>query len=74
MLLNLIKTGRFKRIGGDRPLSPDLRIVISSDLPEEHPDLARSMIQELMELPGLQTIAVPPLRDRPEDIIPLASG
>ena len=73
MFLNLIKTGRFKRVEGDRLLNPDLRIIIGSSAPEEYPDpgpLPDQGADGPARSPDPSTC--PPLRKRSEDIIPLA--
>ena len=72
-LLRILQDGTFERVGGQRPLHVDVRIVAAT-----HRDL-RAMVSEgafredLWYRLAVFPIDVPPLRERPEDIPPLAT-
>ncbi len=71
-LLRVLESGEFRRVGGDRPRRARCRILAATnaDLPAR---AARSQFREdlLFRLRRLE-IAIPPLRERREDIVPLA--
>jgi transcriptional regulator with GAF, ATPase, and Fis domain len=72
-LLRILQDGSFERVGGQRPLHADVRIVAAT-----HRDL-RAMASEgtfredLWYRLAVFPIELPPLRERPEDIPPLAT-
>lgn len=72
-LLRILQDGSFERVGGQRPLHVDVRIVAAT-----HRDL-RAMVEDgsfredLWYRLAVFPIAVPALRERPEDIPPLAT-
>jgi two-component system response regulator AtoC len=71
-LLRAIQEQEFERIGGTRPIKVDVRIISTSnrDMPES---LAKKKIREdLYYRLNVMPIHIPPLRDRKEDILPLA--
>ena len=71
-LLRILQDGSFERVGGQKTLQADVRIVAAT-----HRDL-RAMVAEggfredLWYRLAVLPIEVPPLRDRPEDVPPLA--
>ncbi|HEX5066595.1 MAG TPA: sigma 54-interacting transcriptional regulator [Myxococcota bacterium] len=72
-LLRILQDGSFERVGGQRPLHVDVRIVAAT-----HRDLERMVAEgqfreDLWYRLAVFPIHVPPLRDRPEDIPPLAT-
>jgi len=72
-LLRVLQDGTFERVGGQRTLHADVRIVAAT-----HRDLQAmvgdgSFRQDLWFRLAVFPILVPPLRDRPEDIPPLAA-
>ena len=71
-LLRAIETKAFTRVGGTREISVDIRIIGTTNR-----DLARqvaeaSFREDLYYRLKVIPLTIPPLRDRPEDILPLA--
>ncbi|MDH5683314.1 MAG: sigma-54 dependent transcriptional regulator [candidate division WOR-3 bacterium] len=67
-LLRVVETGDFRRLGSNREMQVDLRIVCATnrDLYEEV--ASRRFREDLYYRLSVVTITVPPLRKRPEDI------
>jgi DNA-binding NtrC family response regulator len=72
-LLRVIQDGEFDRLGDERPTRVDVRIVAAtnSDLAAEV--AAGHFRSDLYYRLNVVRIAVPPLRERPDDIAPLAA-
>jgi DNA-binding NtrC family response regulator len=72
-ILEFIKTGKFRRFGGSRDVSVDVRVIAitSRDLKEE--TQAGHFVPELLEVLSVHAMEVPPLRQRKEDIELLAA-
>jgi DNA-binding NtrC family response regulator len=71
-LLRVIQERTFSRLGSTQPLSLDVRVIASSNL-----DLAAALEsgafrQDLYYRLNVLNVILPPLRERPEDIAPLA--
>jgi len=71
-LLRVLETQTFRRVGGSREISVDVRFVAAT-----HRDLKQmvadgSFREDLFYRLNVGTINVPPLRERRQDIIPLA--
>ncbi len=71
-LLRVLQQGEFERVGGTETLRADARVVSAThrDLPKEV--AAGRFREDLYYRLNVARIAIPPLRDRPEDIAPLA--
>jgi psp operon transcriptional activator len=71
-ILRVIEYGEFRRVGGTRTLHSDARIVGSTN--EHLPELVSSgaFRADLLDRLAFDVIRVPPLRERPEDILTLA--
>jgi DNA-binding NtrC family response regulator len=71
-LLRVVEERRFERLGGTRTIEVDVRFVSTSG-----PDLAAAVAagrfrSDLYHRLGVVPVTVPPLRDRPEEVLPLA--
>jgi DNA-binding NtrC family response regulator len=71
-LLRVLQEGEFERVGGNRTLRVDVRIVAATNR-----DLARDVENarfraDLLWRLNVVPLVLPPLRERPEDILPLA--
>jgi len=71
-LLRVLETGEFYRVGGERPLKADVRLIAAcnEDLKEEvsHGRFREDLFYRL----DVASLVVPPLRERREDILVLA--
>jgi nitrogen regulation protein NR(I) len=73
-LLRALQEGQFERVGGVKTIDVDVRLVAATNR-----DLAREIEagqfrEDLFYRLNVVPIHLPPLRDRPEDIRPLAEG
>ena len=71
-LLRVVQDGELVRLGAEKPIAVDVRIVAAT-----HRDLpamvaAREFREDLYYRLAVFPIVIPPLRDRPEDVRPLA--
>ncbi|GIU50540.1 sigma-54-dependent Fis family transcriptional regulator [Shewanella sairae] len=72
-LLRFLQEGTFDSVGGTTPQSSNVRIVAATHIDlEEAIELGNFRLDLFYRLNGI-TIELPPLRERKEDIIPLAS-
>lgn len=71
-LLRFLETGRFRRLGGVRTHSADLRVLAASNRPLEELVDGGSFRRDLYFRLAVVSLAVPPLRERREDIPVLA--
>ena len=73
-LLRVLQSGEFERVGGDVSLSVDVRVIAITNRDPldavEHGKLRKDLYYRLNTV----SIVVPPLRDRREDIPPLAEA
>jgi two-component system nitrogen regulation response regulator NtrX len=70
-LLRVLETGVVERLGGEKPISVDVRVIAATNK-----DLARlaregRFREDLLFRLDVLPIAIPPLRERPEDVPPL---
>lgn len=73
-LLRVLQEREFQRLGGTRTLKTDLRVVAATNR-DLRSAMARGTFREdLFYRLAVFEIRIPPLRGRPEDIIPLAGG
>ena len=73
-LLRVIETGEFERVGSSKTLRANVRIIsaTNSNLPDEV--AAGRFRQDLLFRLNTIEISLPPLRDRRDDIMPLANN
>ena len=71
-LLRVLETGTFRRLGGSRDIKVDVRFVFASNKKLTDCVERGSFREDLYHRINLLPIDLPPLRDRKEDILPLA--
>jgi DNA-binding NtrC family response regulator len=71
-LLRLLQEGELERVGGERPVVVNTRVIVAThrdlDLLVQKGVFREDLYHRIFVFP----IVMPPLRDRPEDIVPLA--
>jgi two-component system, NtrC family, response regulator AtoC len=72
-LLRVIQEQEFDRIGGTKPIKVDVRIVSTSNRNISQAIEDKILREDLYYRLNVVPIQIPPLRDRREDIIPLAN-
>lgn len=71
-LLRVLETGEFMRIGSERVTSVDVRIIAATNKSLEKEVAAKHFRNDLFFRLKAVTLSIPPLRERKEDILPLA--
>ncbi len=71
-LLRAIQEKRFERVGGNQPLAVDVRIIAATNQNLEEMVNSGRFREDLYYRIKVVEVRVPPLRERPEDIAPLA--
>ncbi|WP_298273400.1 sigma-54 dependent transcriptional regulator [Geobacter sp.] len=71
-LLRVLETGTFRRLGGNHDISVDVRFVFASNKKLEECVNRGEFREDLFHRINLLPINVPPLRERPDDIVPLS--
>jgi two-component system response regulator AtoC len=71
-LLRVVEEKRFERLGGTRTLEVDVRFVASSNIDLRKASAAGSFREDLYHRLSVVPLVLPPLRERREDILPLA--
>src|SRR3954464_609385 len=73
-LLRVIETGEFERVGSSKTLKANVRIISATNA-NPHEEVAQGRFrQDLLFRLNTIEIALPPLRERREDIMPLANN
>jgi DNA-binding NtrC family response regulator len=67
-LLQAIEEKTFTRVGGNRPITVDTRIIAATNRPLEEMVKARAFREDLFFRLNVFPIVLPPLRDRPGDV------
>ena len=73
-LLRMIETGEFERVGSSKTLHSNVRIISATNANLSDEVAAGRFRQDLLFRLNTIEISLPPLRDRREDIMPLASS
>jgi DNA-binding NtrC family response regulator len=73
-LLRVIETGDFERVGSSKTLHANVRIISATNSNLENEVTAGRFRQDLLFRLNTIQIALPPLRDRRDDIMPLANS
>jgi DNA-binding NtrC family response regulator len=71
-VLRVLQEREFERLGGTRTLKVDVRVVAATNRDLEEAIRNGEFREDLLYRLNVVTIIVPPLRERPEDILPLA--
>jgi len=71
-LLGAIENQRFRRVGGVKEINVDVRIIVASNRDLKEAMKKKEFRQDLFWRLNVMSIELPPLRERKEDIIPLA--
>ena len=71
-LLRVLETRSVKRVGGTRELGVDVRLIAATNSPLEELVARQRFRQDLYFRLSVFNIALPPLRERKEDVLPLA--
>ena len=72
-LLRIINDGTFRRVGSSRDLQTNARVLAATNRELEAQMAAGRFREDLFYRLSVMEIHIPPLRERPEDILPLAT-
>lgn len=74
MLLEALQEKRFKRLGGNREISSNFRIIAATNQDVERSLSKGKLREDFLHRVAQQRLAIPPLRERTEDLEPLANS
>ena len=72
-LLRVLQEQTFERLGGTKPMKVDVRIITASNVNLQEAIAKKKFREDLFYRLSVFPIHIPPLRERPEDIAPLAN-
>ena len=67
-ILRVLQSGTFERVGGNQPISVDVRVIAATNKPLEQAVATKQFREDLFYRLNVVRIQVPPLRDRRDDI------
>jgi len=67
-ILRVLQSGSFERVGGNQPITVDVRIIAATNRPLEQAVAARQFREDLFYRLNVVRVHIPPLRERREDI------
>ena len=73
-LLRVLQDGVFRRVGGTESIKVDVRVFSNTNIPPARAVAEKLLRADLFHRPGVVNITIPPLRERREDIVPLAKS
>jgi len=73
-LLHFLESGEFERVGGTKTLRVDTRIVAATNRDLEAAVREGNFREDLLYRLNVISLRVPSLRERPEDVVPLATS
>ena len=71
-LLRVLQEQEFERIGGRKPVKVDVRVLAATNRDLEEMVKQKTFRQDLYYRLMILPVHIPPLRERPDDILPLA--
>jgi two-component system nitrogen regulation response regulator GlnG len=67
-ILRVLQSGMFERVGGNQPITVDVRVIAATNKPLEQAVAAKQFREDLFYRLNVVRIPIPPLRERREDI------
>uniref|UniRef100_A0A831UD67 Sigma-54-dependent Fis family transcriptional regulator n=1 Tax=Geobacter metallireducens TaxID=28232 RepID=A0A831UD67_GEOME len=71
-LLRVLETGEFMRVGGEKPIKTDVRVIAATNVDLEQAIREKTFREDLYYRLNVVRLEIPPLRSRAEDIPQLA--
>lgn len=71
-LLRVLETGEFMRVGGERPIKTDVRVIAATNVDLEEAIREKTFREDLFYRLNVVRLEIPPLQERQEDIPLLA--
>lgn len=72
-LLRVLEKGEFYRVGGEKPVKTDVRIIAATNKDLRKAVKEKKFREDLLFRLDVISLKVPPLRERPMDIVPLTN-
>src|SRR5690348_12079249 len=67
-ILRVLQSGTFERVGGNQPIQVDVRVIAATNKPLEAAVAAKQFREDLFYRLNVVRIALPPLRERRDDV------